>query len=90
MSKQMLEKIILSVKTKSQLQQWKNTGSVLNWFSGLKGKEKLTLLQFDVVNFYASITPKLLNDAIAFAEKYVAIDDTTKKTILQATKLISV
>ena len=84
-SKQMLEKIISAVKTKSQLQQWKNTDSVINWFNDLKDKQKLTFIQFDVMNFYAPITPKLLNDAIEHAENYIYISDVTKETILQAT-----
>ena len=71
-SKQMLEKIISTVKTKSQLQQWKNTDSVINWFSELKNKKRLTFIQFDVVNFYASIF-------YALADKYVTSSDTTKK-----------
>ena len=40
-SKQMLAKIIAIVKTKSQLQQWKNSNAVIDWFSNLDSKEKL-------------------------------------------------
>ena len=56
-SKQMLVKIIAAVKTSSQLQQWKNTHSVIDWFSKLDNKQDLYFIQFDVVDFYGSITP---------------------------------
>ena len=77
--------IIAAVKHKSQLQQWKNTDSVITWFSKLQNKQQLHFIQFDVVDFYGSITPKLLNDALEHASRYVAISDDTKSTILQAT-----
>ena len=53
-SKQMLTKIIAEVKTKSYLLQWKNSDSVINWFSKLENKQRLHFIQFDVVNCYAS------------------------------------
>ena len=84
-SKQMLAKIVSVVKEKSHLQQWKNTDSVIDWFCQLKDKQRLTFIQFDVVNFYGSITPGVLADAITFAAKYVSISDLEKKTIMQAT-----
>ena len=42
-------------------------------------------IQFDVVNFYGSITPALLNKALTFASQFVDISDDTKVTIMQAT-----
>jgi hypothetical protein len=54
-SKQMLAKIISTVKSKSQLQQWKNTHSVIEWFTQLKNKEKHYFIQLVVVEYYASI-----------------------------------
>ena len=65
-SKQMLSKIVSALKIKSQLMQWKNTYSVIDWFCMLKDKERLTFIQFD----NGSISPRLLNNAIIFAAKY--------------------
>jgi hypothetical protein len=83
-SKQMLAKIVSTVKSKSQLQQWKNTHSVIEWFTQLERKEKHHVIQFDVVDYYASITPDLIKKSIAFAEKYMKIFDAEKTTIFQA------
>ena len=51
-SKQMLTKIISAVKTKSQLLQFKNSDSTIDWFCKLKDKHRLHFIQFDVVNFF--------------------------------------
>ena len=81
-SKQMLTEIISTVKRKSHLVQWKNSDSTIDWFTNLKNKEKMHFLQFDVVDFYASITPKLLENSLTFAAKYITINKSTKDTIL--------
>jgi hypothetical protein len=85
-SSNMLAKIISVVKEKSQLQQWKNTNSVIEWFKGLEHKSKLHFIQFDVINFYASITPDLVESSLTFAAMFTDISDEMKATILQATK----
>ena len=85
-SKKMLSKIILEVKIKSHLVQWKNSDSVTDWFKNLKEKQRLSFIQFDVVDFYGSISPELLRKSLNFASKYVEISDTEKETILQATQ----
>ena len=72
-SKQMLVKITSAVKVKSHLQQWKNTDAVIDWFSKLDNKAKMHFVQFDVVNFYASITPTIVENAITFATKMLVI-----------------
>ena len=84
-SKQMLAKIISAVKSKSQLKQWKNSDSVIDWFSKFESKERLHFIQFDLVNFYGSITPDLVEQALTFATGFVRISDNTKSTILKAT-----
>ena len=80
----MLSEIISAVKTKSQLLQFKNSDAVIDWFSDLKDKQKLHFIQFDVCNFYASITPGLLENAITFAASHTNISDDHRHTILQA------
>ena len=68
------------------MQQWKNTDAVINWFKSLENKQRLNFIQFDVVNFYASITPTLLEDSITFATRFTEISNETKATILQAAR----
>ena len=84
-SKQMLTDIISAVKTKSHLVQWKNSDATIDWFVKLENKSNLRFLQFDVVDFYASITPQLLENSLTFAASYTPINQLTRETVLQAT-----
>ena len=84
-SKQMLTEIISAVKSKSQLVQWKNSDSTIDWFVKLENKKKLRFLQFDVVDFYASITPQILENSLTFAARFIPINQLTRNTIWQAT-----
>ena len=79
----MLAQIVQVVREKSQLLQWKNTDSVIAWFKGLKGKNRLQFIQFDVVDFYGSISEELLENSITYAAKFTDIDEITKSTIKQ-------
>ena len=83
-SKKILEKINRTVRDKAQLTQWKNTNEVLEWFKGLSEKKELTFIQFDVVNFYPSITKELLEEAIDMARGYTEITEEEKSIIIKA------
>ena len=66
------------------LNQWKNTTAVLNWFNGIEHKERFTFIAFDVVDIYPSISVDLLGEALQFASNYVNITDQEKHIILHA------
>ena len=63
-SKRILDEINTTIIQKTQINQWKNTTSVLNWFNALQHKENLSFICFDVCDFYPSITEKLLSKAL--------------------------
>ena len=85
-SKQKLSKIISEVRQKSKLNQWKNSDSVIAWFSELKDKKRLSFIQFDLCEFYPSIHEKLLINALNYAKKFTKITDDDKKLFLQCRK----
>ena len=66
-SKQLLEVINREVHDSTGLTQWRSTGEALKWFSDIKDKHKKRLIQFDVVEFYPSISEELLIKALDFA-----------------------
>ena len=68
------------------MNQWRNTSSVVKWFQNLPEKNKSQFLKFDIINFYSSITEKLLKNAILFSKKFTAVNDNTIKIILNARK----
>ena len=85
-SKKILENVINVIKQKSKLRQWKNTDSVINWFKQIKNKKRKSFIQFDICNYYASITPELLSKALDWAEMYVTITQEERNTIIQSKK----
>ena len=72
-SKQILEKINSAVRSATMTNQWKNCHSVIEWFKNLKDKHTLSFLMFDIVDFYPSISEKLLNGALDHASQFAKI-----------------
>ena len=83
-SKHILDEINSAVISSTQINQWKNTASVLKWFNSLENKEKLSFICFDVCDFYPSINEKLLSKALDFASKYRPISRRERDIILHA------
>ena len=74
-SKSILEKAVTEIRHASRLVQWKNSFEVIEWFSNVQNKTKKCFINFDIVNFYPSITENHLISAINFAKKYTTIED---------------
>ena len=70
-SKKILARIVMKLQELRKFKQWKNSYSVIDWFKSLKHKKKLTFLQFDIIDFYPSITERVLKNALNFAKQYV-------------------
>ena len=85
-SKQLLEKIITEVKLKLQVNQWRQTADVINWFKQIGNKKDCRFLQLDIAEFYPSISEALLSEAICFAENYTVISSQTHRIILHSRK----
>jgi len=66
-SKQLLDKINSMINSKLGLNQWKSTSAVLHWFNNLTTTNRHFFIVFDIVEFYPSISSKLLSDALDFA-----------------------
>ena len=75
-SKAMLENITASVTEITQLNQWRSTATVINWFKDIEHKKHSRFVKFDICEFYPSITETLLDKAIAFARTTTNISDT--------------
>ena len=85
-SKQILAKVVKIAREESQLKQWKNTDSVIMWFNNIQDKKRFTFINFDIVDFYPSISEELLLKSINFAKKYTSISDDEIQVILQSRK----
>ena len=56
------------------------------WFNNIQDKKRFTFINFDIVDFYPSISEELLLKSINFAKKYTSISDDEVKVILQSRK----
>ena len=74
-SKQKLANIVKVVTEKTKANLWRSTHSVFTWFRELANKAISVFIQFDVVDFYPSITEVLLNKALDYAKYYIHISD---------------
>ena len=87
-SKAVLDRINKDLLGKIKMNQWKSDKDVINWFTGITAKGRCTFFQFDIDNFYPSITLELFNKAIAYAKSYFTISDQDVKIIMQARKTL--
>lgn len=83
-SKQMLDDINRNLLLHVPVNQWKNTHAVIDWFKDIPGKRRCTFLQYDIEQFYPSISAELFEKAITFAKQYIDIPDTHLRIIRQA------
>ena len=72
----------------TNVQQWKNTQVVIGWFKSVDNKQSCSFLQFDVVDFYPSITQDLLDQALEFASEFTTISVSDKEIINRAKKTL--
>ena len=83
-SKHYLENINKNIRLKSQVNQWRNTSSVISWFKNIPSKEQSKFIKFDIVDFYPSITEELLLKSLDYAKSIDAIDDNVIKVIMHS------
>ena len=74
-SKSLLDTINENILKQTNVNQWKNTPQVITWFKIIKSKQTSSFVNFDVENFYPSISIDLFTDAIIYAKIITNIDD---------------
>ena len=85
-SKTILDKININLRSSPHLNQWKNTQEVIDWFKGIDSKQPYKFIMFDIKDFYPSISKELLTDALTFAETIINLDDQDKKITYHSRK----
>ena len=55
------------------MNQWRNTTEAISWFQSIKDKQRKSLISFDIVDFYPSISESLLDRPIAWAQQFTII-----------------
>ena len=87
-SKIILEQINQETLKKTEVNQWKNTSKVIKWFNNTENKKDCSFIQFDIKEFYPSITEEILEQAISFAKSLTDIDDHKIRTIKHCRKSV--
>ena len=80
-----MDKINKKIGQKFELNQWKNTDVVIDWFKQIKNKNLYKFAIFAIKEFYPSIKECLLKNAINFAEQHTEISE-NKAIIFHAGK----
>ena len=88
-SKAILDIINKNVVRSTEINQWKNTLNVLDWYANFTDKNKVSFVQFDIENFYSSVTSDLLYNSTEFAKKVTTVSDNDIHNIMQSRKLYS-
>lgn len=87
-SKSILDNINHTIRSKTNLIQWKNSYEVINWFKNIRMKAGKCFLKFDIVNFYQSIKDEQLYNALSFARNYIKISDDDEYIIRHSCKTL--
>ena len=88
LSKIILDKINSNLRKILNLNQWKNTQNVIEWFGNIKGKHRHSFISFDIVDFYPSISENLLDQALSWASNLAIITKDEISIIKHARKSV--
>eukprot|EP00117_Sycon_ciliatum_P004623 scpid58526/ scgid4794/ len=87
-SKAILDRMVSAVRVATEINLWRSTRSVIDWFKGIDDKSRHTFVCFDVVQYYPSIGETLLKKALDFAETYTVITDEERNIVMHARKSV--
>ena len=87
-SKSLLDTINENILKQTNVNQWKNTAQVITWFKNIKSKKTSSFVNFDVENFYPSISIDLFTDTISYAKTVTNINDDLLSIIMQSRKTL--
>ena len=88
MSKVILSKVVENIIAATGLNLWKSTREVLQWFQETPNKQASSFINFDIIDFYPSITEYLLLRAIDFAKQYAEIKESDIDIIIHAKRTL--
>ena len=74
-SSKILKNIVSTIKAKLKLNLWTNTKEATDWFMENSNLRNPSFIQFDINDFYPSISKNLFDKVIDFAKLHVQIDD---------------
>ena len=86
-SQSLLDTINANILKQTNINQWKKS-QVITSFKNIKSKKTSSFVNFDVENFYPSISIDLFTDAISYAKTITNIDDDQLSMIMKSRKTL--
>ena len=86
-SKTISEKIITKIVSLANVNQWKNSTLVIEWYKTIPNKDQYRFI-FDIENFYPSISIELFNEALNFVKTLTDISETDVSIMMQVHKTL--
>ena len=87
-SKNLINEIVSNILNKSSYNLWKSSSETIEWFKNIKNKSKCTFIQFDIIDFYPSISKELLLNSLTHAKTFCDISDEQIQLILACRKSV--
>ena len=87
-SKYFLQQLNSKVRDLTLVNQWQETSTVINWFKNIKNKKKCSFMQFDIEEFYPSISKELFLKVITYEKTLVNKSDEEINTIMHSRKFL--
>ena len=75
-----------NILKQTNVNQLKNILQLITWFKNIKRKKTSSFVNFDVENFYPSISIDLFTDTISYAKAITNIDDDQLSIRMQSRK----
>ena len=85
-SKSILDRINTEIREQTIANQWRNSNDTIAFFNSINDKNRHTFLSLDIVDFYPSISQKLVDQAITWGRQFTPISDSDTKIIKHARK----
>ena len=85
-SKIAIENINVQVKETTRVHQWKNTNDVIKWFHNINDKPNCTFVQFDIEEFYPSISKDLVLKSIEYCKQFTTVNQKDIDILMHARK----
>ena len=84
--KSILENINRNLLKLLQVNQWRNSESVIKWFYSIENKSQCKLIQLDIAEFYPSISEGIVDNASLFVQQYINIPEKDLRIIKHCRK----
>ena len=82
-----IDNVVKDIGAKNdKFKQAVSTKDVIEWFKDIDDKKSLKFTNWDIDNFYASITPALVEQSLDWAAEYVGNTTQQRKISLQSCK----